>query len=270
VRGTNFKIGVGKTFLAAVSVVMAAGCMSPNIDRTGLDEPNPTVKINKIPLSTDAVAGAPVGAGSYVVALLPLHPRQDPFALLPNEDAYEKQQMAAYFATTYGGWPLFYPGPPAPPPLPPVEEQPHRRLAGILIGDSITALIDMGDGNLQDIHPGEAIPNSEWTVESIDEEKAVLRRTVPGKLPSEVIVRLESVPGNGNTTTQDTNQPPGFPGGPPGGGFGPNGPGGPGRFGAPGQFGGQGRFGGGAFSGPGRFGAGGGGLRQQGGGNGSD
>ena len=182
--------------LAATCVVLS-GCPQANIDRGDLDQPNPIAKVRHTPPILTAPVGFPVGPSNYVTTLIPLHARPDPFDLLPNEKLYEGQQMAAYFATTYGGWPLFYPGPLPPPPTPQVEPQPHRRLAGILIGDSVTALIDMGDGTLREIHPGEEIAGTEWTVASIDEEKAVLRRTVPGKLPAEVIVRLESGPSEG-------------------------------------------------------------------------
>jgi hypothetical protein len=99
------------------------------------------------------------------------------------------------------------------------EPQPYRRLAGVVVGDSVLALIDMGDGTLRVIRPGETIEGTEWRVASIDSDKAILRRS-GNRTPRQVIVRLESPPagiGGG-----------GFPGGAPGG-F-PGGPGGaPGR-----------------------------------------
>lgn len=232
----------------AASGLVLAGCPPPVIDREGLDAALPAVKVKPTPPIETASVGFPISQGIYMVQLMPLHPRPDPFALLPNEEKYEHQQMAAYFATTYGGWPNFYPGPPPEPAPPEIEPQPHRRLAGILIGESVTALIDMGDGSLKEIHPGDVIPGSEWTVVSIDDEKAVLRRTVPGKLPNEVIVRLESAP-----------QAPPAPTVPAGGGpqFGPGGPGGPGGFRGPG--GPAGAFGPGGPGAPGgRFGGAGG------------
>jgi hypothetical protein len=61
--------------------------------------------------------------------------------------------------------------------IPVVEPQPYRRLSGIVVGDSVLALIVMGDGaGPQIIRPGLRIPNSPWRVISIDEEQAVLRR----------------------------------------------------------------------------------------------
>jgi len=218
----------GATLLATCFTLV--GCPAPTIDRTGLDESIPPLKVKPTPPIATAPVGFPVGPSNYLIHLIPLHARPDPFALLPNEQLYEGQQMAAFFATSYGGWPLFYPGPNPPPPTPEIEPQPHRRLAGILIGDSVTALIDMGDGSLREIHPGEAIPGTEWSVVSIDEEKAVLRRTVPGKLPGEVVVRLESA--EYTPPAQPTEAP--NPGGNPGRGAGP-----PAKFGRGGGFGGR-------------------------------
>jgi hypothetical protein len=216
--------------LVAVCVILS-GCPQATIDRGNLDQPNPVAKVRPTPPILKAPVGFPVASSNYVVHLIPLKSRIDPFALNPTEQLYENQQMAAYFATTYSGWPLFYPGPPPPPPTPQIEPQPHRRLAGILIGDSVTALIDMGDGALREVHPGEEIAGTEWTVVSIDGEKAVLRRTIPGKLPNEVVVRLESGSNNG---------PPPSTGGPPpstGGRGTPTNPRAP-RGGLPAKFGG--------------------------------
>jgi hypothetical protein len=67
-------------------------------------------------------------------------------------------------------------------------------LAGILIGETITALIDMGDNSgLQTIRPGQEIRsgNTTWVVQSIDEEKAILRRKEGNIRPKYVVVRLE-------------------------------------------------------------------------------
>jgi hypothetical protein len=157
--------------------------------------------------------------------------RANPFALTQEEKDYELQQASERLLTSAGGFSLQY-QPPAETDtvLPQVEPQPYRRLAGIVVGDSVLAIIDLGDGRTEIIRPGMKIPNTEWTVVSIDEDKAVLRRG--GKiLPKEIIVRLESPPpgtavgGNG-----------GVPGVGGGGGFGPGGPrgGGGGGFGAPG------------------------------------
>jgi type IV pilus biogenesis protein PilP len=138
----------------------------------------------------------PVKAGDFavfenkgVVAV-----RDDPFSLLPSEKSYEHEQTAQNLAAMTGHFPMFYEAPPEIDTTPEVEPQPYRRLAGIIIGDSVTALIDLGNGQIMEIHPGQRIPGTEWQVLSIDSEKAVLRRVGSRKLPSEVVVRLESPP----------------------------------------------------------------------------
>jgi hypothetical protein len=95
-----------------------------------------------------------------------------------------------------------------------VEPQPYRRLAGILVGDTVSAIIIMEDGSAHIIKPGMRIPNSPWRVVSIDEEKAILRRAGNRK-PTQITIRLETplggVPAQGG----------GRPGGPGGPGSGP-------------------------------------------------
>jgi hypothetical protein len=156
--------------------------------------------------------------------------RPDPFALLATERVFDEQQSAERllqltpFRTDYT--------PPVEPEPEIMEAQPYRRLAGVMVGDSISAIIDMGDGKgPQIIYPGERIPGTEWTVVSIDEDKAVLRRSGNRK-PKEVVVPLAaslsgiiqpSSSGGGATT-------PGAGGMPRGGAPSVGGPGGPGRI----------------------------------------
>jgi hypothetical protein len=84
------------------------------------------------------------------------------------------------------------------PPTPVFEEeqlevQPYRRLAGILVGETVSAILIMENGEPHIVKPGYRIPNSEWTVVSIDQDKAILRRG-GSKKPNEITVRLESPP----------------------------------------------------------------------------
>jgi hypothetical protein len=157
--------------------------------------------------------------------------RNDPFALLNEERSFDSRQTSERFLSEQG-FRFDYEEPPPPRPVDVVEPQPYRRLAGVIVGESVLALIDMGDGRLEIIRPGQRIPNSEWTVVSIDEEKAILRRG-GNRLPRQIVVRLESPPfqGGGGTGT------PG--GGGPGGGFGGGRPGVP-PGGPPGLGGGAG------------------------------
>jgi len=158
--------------------------------------------------------------------------RGDPFRLTNEEAAYDRQQNVERIMGSMGGFTTQYTIPPdETKSIPPDEPQPYRRLAGIVVGDSVLAIIDMGSGQASTIiRPGMKIPNTEWTVVSIDQDKAVLHRDGPIG-PHTITVRLESPPAGMSTG--------GFGGGAPGGQFGPpgRGPGAPGRGGVTGGAG---------------------------------
>jgi hypothetical protein len=125
--------------------------------------------------------------------------RQDPFALRPSEVAFDRSEFAARILDTTGFYPQIAEEPEPPVETFEVEPQPTRRVAGIILGESITALIDMGNGQLILIRPGQAIEGTEWVVQSIDEEKVILRRVGSTKRPKYVVVRLQ--PDDGSTVT---------------------------------------------------------------------
>lgn len=123
------------------------------------------------------------------------HSRQDPFALNSTEQNFDATQLAQRITSQDGDFEMFY----QPPPdtsgnEEPVQEQPYRRLSGVLVGDSVLGIIDMGDGSApQIIRPGQEIGDTGWTVVSISQTEAVLHRG--GKvLPHDVTVRLEQAP----------------------------------------------------------------------------
>ncbi len=159
-------------------------------------------------------------------------PRTDPFALTTLEKYFETQQATERFFAGGSGFSTYVTEKEeVPEDVIPFEEQPYRRLSGIIVGDSVLAILEEGN-TATIITPGMKLPNSPWTVASIDADKAVLRRS--GRVrPTQVVVRLE-------TRAYD----------PQGGGGDPSlGPGGPsGSGGAPGSFGPGGR--------PGDFGPG--------------
>lgn len=152
--------------------------------------------------------------------------RPNPFALLPAESKYETDQGAARLISSMGFY-TFLPPEVKEEAQPMTEPQPYRRLSGILVGQSVSAILEddarPGEGLL--IRPGMTIPNSPWRVASIDSEKAVLRRTGPNAdttYPREVTVRLESRPGGtgftpGNIPGRNTGGRPGAGGGRGGG-----------------------------------------------------
>jgi hypothetical protein len=144
--------------------------------------------------------------------------RPDPFALQARERAFEVDQTSERIFGM-SGWGVSFTPEEEKVEIPQLEPQPYRRLAGVIVADSILALIDMGNGQLQLIKPGQEIDG--WRVVSIDSDKAILRRG-GNKLPREVTVRLE--------TPQSTPGAPGGGGQPSGGGQ----PGGGGRPGRPG------------------------------------
>jgi hypothetical protein len=157
------------------------------------------------PVSTGSPAGLPVPTAppTEVLTLVSTGrtvPRADIFSLHPLEKAFDtKARNEAIFRQTGGAFfgPVFVPKP-EPVVIDAFEPQPFRRLAGILVGDSVMAIIDMGPGTqTQVIRPGMQIPNSPWRVVSIDEEKAILRRSGNTR-PKEIIVRLQGpAPGAG-------------------------------------------------------------------------
>lgn len=159
---------------------------------------------------------------SSLVATRSFGARPDPFALLGPEQSFNQSQTTERVLNQIGGFATMYE-----PPLEVadqsefVEPQPYRRLAGVLVGDTVSAIIVMEDGSTHLIKPGMRIPNSPWRVLSIDEEKAVLRRAGTVK-PTQIIVRLETPPGGVPTGGGGGRGPGGAPGN-PGGAGGPGG-----------------------------------------------
>jgi len=234
-------------FLKIVPLAVLAGVLVGCGGGSTTAETPTTTTVPEVNIPIDAPAGIPVGvladpkpllASETRAAMRAGHPRSDPFALRSDERQYETRQEAERIIGTLGGFSdnQFQPRGDEQKPAPVIEPQPYRRLAGIVVGDSVLALIDMGNGTTELVRPGQKIPGTEWTVVSIDEEKAVLRRS-GNVLPHQITVRLEL-------------PPPGM-GGAPGGGFQPGGapgapsgaPGAAGAAGAPGSPGGSGSAG---------------------------
>lgn len=186
-------------------------------------------------LETAVDAGVPLAASNdmnrwkNLIAARTYKPRKDPFALSNDEVNFEARQQSERLVLDQGGFTNFFePVVEAQAPPPVVEPQPaDRRLAGVLVGDSILAIIEMGNGRPAEIvRPGQTIPRTNWTVVSIDADKAVLRRG-GNVLPHEVVVRLQS---RGVSAPRPAATPqPGAPAGPGGGG--PARPGGGGNAG---------------------------------------
>ncbi|MCW5937828.1 MAG: hypothetical protein KIT11_11045 [Fimbriimonadaceae bacterium] len=125
--------------------------------------------------------------------------RPDSFALLTAERTFDRSQRAERFLDESGGFVLYY-SPPQEVELEPsvlIDPPPAWRLAGVVISDGVIGLLDMGNRTV-DVRPGQRVPDTEWTVVSIDTERAVLRRS-GNKLPREFIAPLQGplAPGGG-------------------------------------------------------------------------
>lgn len=228
-------------FLISVSILsllVVGGCEIPSTD-----EITPSATVGNVNTSKYDNFRPPVDAGIAVpaptpdpakmkdlVAMKSRMPRTDPFALLAVEKKYDNAQLAERLVAD-SGWRFDYVPPEPVITVEPEEPQPYRRLSGVLVGDTIMALLVMEDGHYELIRPGMKIPNTEWRVISIDEEKALLKRD-GNRRPKQIVVRLETDPGGGGSTAPAGGGNP--RGGNPGGPDAPNGPRGP-RGGRPGD-----------------------------------
>ena len=202
-------------------------------DLTALDQLTKGVKGAKI---TVATAGWPVAQDQdpenknlkLLATNMGFRSRVNPFALLTAEKAFENAQRREKLFGETPSFGTYFVTPPEVTPEEEVVEAPPAgwRLAGIMQGNGISAIMTNGTFPALDIKPGSVIPGTEWVVASIDNEKAILKRRSK-KRPREWVVRLEgSLDGGTNNNS--------------GGGNG-GGPGRPGGQGAPGGDGGVGR-----------------------------
>lgn len=243
--GQSMKMGMDEQSKVSRALWLVAGalflCATGCRDMVG-DVPTPKQfkgpKPQMVTNSAKAGVAVPQGDVSLVrkdIEALRVTPRADPFALQQQENQYEVKENNERIFATEGSFfdSLFVPKEDTVF-IEQSEPQPFRRLAGVLVGDSVMAIIDMGDGSpMQVIRPGMQIPNSPWKVVSIDQDKAVLRRSGNVK-PKEVVVRLQSPAFGGSQPGQGGGGDPGSGGGGnPGGGQG-------GKFGNGGGAGGGG------------------------------
>jgi hypothetical protein len=143
--------------------------------------------------------------------------RGNPFALSSDELKFDELQASERFLSESGHFPNSFE-------LPEdkvegtiiQEQQPYRRISGIVIGDAVYAILEE-NGRSTIIRPGSKIPDSEWVVAAIDRDGVTLRRS--GNIqPNEVVVRLEVAPpgmggapvGGGVPGGRGGNQPAGF------------------------------------------------------------
>ncbi|MCX7800869.1 MAG: hypothetical protein N2109_11065 [Fimbriimonadales bacterium] len=229
-------VRIRNTSLATLSVTLLTGCGLLGGGEPA-DVPTASVNLSKYQKLAEEKPNAPAGVPvepnnstdnlKKLVASRVFPSRPDPFSLLPVEAQFDRDQASARFQQTQGFMTVWTPTEEMEELTVP-EPQPSRRLAGVVVSNgAVLILIDMGDGRgIQLARAGSKL--GEWTVVSIDTEKAILRRD-PKKRPSEVLVPLAS-PLDLGTPTGGPNVPGagGRPGGPMGPGMGPMGPMGPG------------------------------------------
>jgi len=185
----------------------------PDFDRDGggLSPPSPSGGFTPPP---------PTTAAAQPSATRPqFTPRRDPFAPLPEEVA--AMQADAFDPARY----FVLASPPKPPrvELPePFEPQPRRRVAGIIIGTTVSAILEQEGELPRIVYPGDMV--GEFRVAAITETGLVLRRSKGN--PREVRVPYEP-PGNvggggggGGAGFGGSRGGPGAPPGAPGGGRG--------------------------------------------------
>lgn len=116
--------------------------------------------------------------------------RGDAFALNSTERAFDRAQLAARLVSDSGGFSNMFSVPDEAADLPPVSEPlPLWRLSGVVISDGVAALLETGTRTIE-IRPGMKIPDTDWTVVSIDANRAVLKRS-GNKLPKTFVVELK-------------------------------------------------------------------------------
>jgi hypothetical protein len=196
----------------------------PDFDRdgSGLAPPSPGGGFTPPPPTMTATAPQPQAARPQFT------PRRDPFAPLPEE--VEAMQADAFDPARY----FVLASPPKPPKveLPePFEPQPRRRVAGIIIGATVSAILEQEGELPRIVYPGDMV--GEFRVAAITETGLILRRSKGN--PREVRVPYEP-PGNvggGGGGGAGFGGPRGAPGAPPGapGAGGLGAPGGGGRGG---------------------------------------
>lgn len=194
-------------FLALLSLVAVVGCSGPDPDPNAFNPP-PRKKLPELPPAA-AEAGLkvdPSDPGLVAMAqTMSFSSRSNPFALLASEVRFDRSQLAASLNSSMGFYPLMGESQPLPPQRTfRTVTEPNRRLAGVMIGETVSALIEMNDGSpMQIIRPGSTIKNATgqdvWIVLSVDEERAVLKRIDPDVRPTHVVVRLQNDLGGGST-----------------------------------------------------------------------
>lgn len=176
-----------------LAVLAAAGCEENGesfASLTPIAPPEPQ-------LDLAAGAGVPVEPSTPPIPRIEIggdreyRSRQDPFRLMAPEVLYDESQRTERFLGEVGGFraPVNLAAISEVPIEVFIEPVPAWRLSGVIIGEGVLALLDTGAG-VHEVRPGTRVPGTEWTVVSIDADRAVLRRE-GNVLPHEFAVNLQ-------------------------------------------------------------------------------
>lgn len=206
--------------LCVLAFAALAGCQENSAGYGAITATTP----QKPELDLSAPQGVPVAQSAPVdavklAATRPLGARSNPFALTPEESAFNQSQTGERVLGLFGGYALeITPTLDDPEDAPPViEPVPNWRLSGVLIGTGVMALLDTGAVTYE-IRPGMMVPGTEWRVVSIDADRALLARE-GNRLPKEFYVGLSGpITGDGVTVAGGGAAGGGAPGGGAGGG----------------------------------------------------
>lgn len=234
-RPNNSRLGLW-TLSAAASAMVVAGCapsfgsISAPTAGTLSEAQAPALKVAAdagIPLEQPAAAtvgtttpGAPAVPGApgtapavpgvaatgkpdifAIAKAMSFGVRSNPFALLGSEVSFDRIQTAARIIDETGGFRSDYE------PQPDVQEDavkeqievPNWRLAGVIVGDAVVALLDTGS-RVVEIRPGSPVPETEWVCIAVDTETAVLRHrrdVQPKEITIFLAAQLFGAPGVG-------------------------------------------------------------------------
>lgn len=203
---------ISNKVLVSLGVLSAllAGCKSGEATQassSGTASPSTTAAAGTSTTATTsafqskATAGVPISpaddpnALKNLIASAEVRPRKDPFSLTGAEKNYDLNQLAERLSNEGGITNLMYEIPQEKDSdIIPEELQPYRRLCGVIIGDSVLAiLVTPGQEEGKILKPGDVLPGTAYRVVSIDEDKLVLERS-DGHRPKRVVVRLEQAP----------------------------------------------------------------------------
>ena len=202
----NLKLVRAVPVVAVMISLALTGCVSTTTSVTGVPTGSNLYTAKSPPKGAEA--GIPLAdpiskhTVQEIAHAMSVPARHDPFRLTATEVRFDRQQRTERLLTEAGGYVnLFTPTQDidfAPRPL---QSRPLWRLSGVVVSENgIVALLDMGGGRSMVIRPGTLIDEGGFVVESLNQDRAVLRRLDQSLEPHRVTIEL-SGPLSGPTQT---------------------------------------------------------------------